>query len=69
MYNLFKVDYLIKKIRTKLILSKTEFTELLGTIFGTANRRESGKHENTIKMKRKIVELCQKHNISIEENE
>lgn len=60
---------LIKKIRTKLFLSQTEFAELLGTTFGTVNRWESGKHEPTIKMKRKIVELCQKNNISIEEND
>ncbi len=60
---------LIKKLRTKLILSQTEFAELLGTTFGTVNRWESGKHEPTIKMKRKIVELCQKNNISIEDNE
>lgn len=56
------IDYanLIKKLRTKLILSQTEFFELLGTTFGTVNRWESGKHEPTIKMNRKIVELCQK---------
>ena len=59
--------YIIKKLRTKLILSQTEFAYLLGTTFGTVNRWESGKHEPTIKMKRKIVQLCVENDVKLED--
>ena len=62
------MDYskLIKELRGKLILSQTELAELLGVSFASVNRWEQGHHEPTIKSKRKIVTLCQKHKIKIE---
>lgn len=62
------MDYskLIKELRGKLILSQTELAELLGVSFASVNRWEQGHHEPTIKSKRKIVALCQKHKIKIE---
>jgi putative transcriptional regulator len=57
---------LIKKLREKLILSQIEFASLLGISYTTVSRWESGKHEPTIKMKRKIIDLCKQHNISVE---
>ena len=57
---------LIKKLRNKLILSQTEFAALLGISYTTVSRWESGLHEPTIKMKRKIVELCRQNNINVE---
>ena len=57
---------LIKKLRDKLILSQTEFATLLGISYTTVSRWESGLHEPTIKMKRKIVELCRQNNINVE---
>lgn len=57
---------LIKKLRNKLILSQTEFAALLGISYTTVSRWESGLHEPTIKMKRKIVELCRLNNINME---
>ena len=62
------MDYskLIKELRGKLILSQTELAELLGVSFASVNRWEQGHHEPTIKSKRKLVALCQKHKIKIE---
>ena len=63
------MDYskLIKELREKLILSQTELAELLGVSFASVNRWEMGHHDPTIKSKRKIVALCKKHKIKIDE--
>lgn len=63
------MDYskLIKELREKLILSQAELAELLGVSFASVNRWEMGHHEPTIKLKRKIVVLCKKHKIRIDE--
>lgn len=62
------MDYsiLIKRIREKLILSQEELADLLNVSFSSINRWENKKNEPTIKSKRKIIELCMKHDISIE---
>ena len=57
----------IKKLRSKLILSQTEFAELLGVSFDTVNRWESGKYTPTIKLKRKLAPYFEKYNIEIDE--
>ena len=57
---------IIKDLRTKLVLSQQEFTELLGVSFTSVNRWENGKHEPTIKVKRKILQLCKEHKIKYE---
>ena len=57
---------LIKELREKMILSQAELAELLGVSFASVNRWEQGHHEPTIKSKRKIVALCKKHKIKIE---
>jgi len=56
---------IIKKLRDKLILTQTEFAEILGVSFTTVSRWEKGIHEPTMKVKRKIVELCKDNNIEI----
>lgn len=63
------MDYskLIKELREKMILSQAELAELLGVSFASVNRWEMGHHEPTIKLKRKIVVLCKKHKIRIDE--
>lgn len=63
------MDYqrLVKELRVKLILSQQEFADLLNVSFASINRWETGKHEPTIKIKRKIVELCKTNNIDLEE--
>jgi DNA-binding XRE family transcriptional regulator len=65
------MDYqrLVKELRVKLILSQQEFADLLNVSFASINRWETGKHEPTIKMKRKIVELCKANNIDLEGKE
>ncbi len=59
---------LVKELREKLILSQEEMADLLGVSFMSVNRWETGKFEPTIKVKRKIVELCKLHNIDLEED-
>ncbi len=60
-------DYqkMIVSLRNKLILSQEEFAKLLGVSFASVNRWERGHHEPTIKVKRKIVELCEKQGIQL----
>jgi DNA-binding XRE family transcriptional regulator len=62
------MDYqrLVKELRVKLILSQQEFANLLNVSFASINRWETGKHEPTIKVKRKIVELCKQNDIDLE---
>lgn len=60
---------LVKEIREKLIITQGDLAELLGVSFASINRWETGKHEPTIKTKRKIVELCKINNIILEEKE
>ena len=62
------MDYqkLIKDLREKLILSQEDFAKLLGVSFSTVNRWETSKHDPTIKVKRKIIELCKQNDIDIE---
>ena len=65
------MDYqrLVKELREKLILSQQEFANLIGVSFASINRWETGKHEPTIKVKRKIVELCKENNIDVVKSE
>ena len=60
-------DYqkMIVSLRNKLILSQEDFAKLLGVSFASVNRWERGHHEPTIKVKRKIVELCEKQGIKL----
>lgn len=63
------MDYskLIKELRKKLIVSQAELAKMLGCSFASVNRWENGLHEPTYKMKRRIVELCKKNKIKMEE--
>lgn len=58
---------LVKEIREKLIITQEELAALLEVSFASINRWETGKHEPTVKVKRKIVELCKKNNIDLYE--
>ncbi len=62
------MDYqrLVKELRIKLILSQQELADLLNVSFSSINRWETGKHKPTIKVKRKIVELCKANGIDME---
>jgi len=57
----------IKKLRTKMLLTQTEFAELLGVKFGTVNRWEAGEYEPTMKSKRKLAPLFEKYDIKVED--
>lgn len=58
---------LVKELRIKLILTQKEFAELLGVSFASINRWESGRHEPTTKVKRRVVELCKQYHIKTED--
>ena len=60
---------LVKEIRKKLIITQVELAELLGVSFSSINRWETGKHEPTTKIKRKLVEICKSNNIDLGEEE
>ena len=59
---------ILKALREKLILSQQELAEYIGVSFASINRWETGKFEPTIKVKRKIAELCKENNINVEAN-
>jgi len=63
------MDYNYQKLtitlRNKLVLSQEEFAKLLGVSFASVNRYENGRHEPTIKVKKKIIELCKKNKIEL----
>ena len=65
------MDYsnLIIELRNKMLLTQTEFADLLGVFFGSVNRWENGKYEPTIKAKRKLKVLCLEYNIKFEDFE
>ena len=54
---------MIKILREKMLLTQTEFAELLGVSFASINRWENGEHEPTMKMKREIMKLMKKHKV------
>ena len=64
-------DYqkLVIELRNKLVISQTELANMLGVSFASVNRWEKGRYEPTIKIKRKIIELCKKNNIELVKKE
>lgn len=62
------MDYslIIKKIRNKLFLTQTELAEILGVSLTTVCRWENKVFEPTMKVKRKIAEICKGNNIPME---
>ena len=57
---------MVKDLRAKMLLSQEEMASLLGVSFSSINRYENGHYEPTIKVKRKIKELCIEYNIDID---
>lgn len=57
---------IIKKLRAKLLVTQTELAELLGCSFSSVNRWERGHYQPTIKVKRKILQLCKENKIEVE---
>lgn len=58
---------LVKELREKLIITQVELAEILNVSFASINRWETGKHEPTTRIKRKIVQLCNENNVSLED--
>lgn len=58
----------IKRLREVLLITQQELADLLGVSIVTVNRWENGKYEPTMRIKRKIVELCKANNIDLEGN-
>ena len=56
---------ILKELRNKLLLSQMEMADLLGVSFQSVNRWENNKNETTIKVKRKIRELCINNGIDL----
>lgn len=57
---------IIKHLRNKLLISQVELAKLLDVSFASINRWENEHNEPTIKVKRKIKELCKQNGIDIE---
>lgn len=53
----------IKQLRKNMMLSQEEFAQVLGVSFSSINRWENGKHEPTIKIKRKLKALFKEYNV------
>ena len=64
-------DYqkLVMELRNKLVISQTELADMLGVSFASVNRWEKGHYEPTIKVKRKIIELCKENGVELVEKE
>ena len=58
----------IKDLREKLLISQDELANLLDVSIQTVNRWENGKHEPTIKAKRKLKKLFDDNMINLEED-
>lgn len=60
-------DYqkMVVSLRNKLVLSQQEMAEKMGVSFASVNRWETGRHEPTIKAKRKIIEMCKKYKVDL----
>ncbi len=63
------MDYDYKRIvialRNKLMVSQEELAKILGVSFASVNRWEKGHYEPTIKVKRKILKLCEENDVEL----
>lgn len=57
----------IKLLRKKLLLSQTEFADMIGVAFVTVNRWENGNNIPTFRYKRKLAALFREYGIEVEE--
>lgn len=62
-----KYSKALKIIREKLFLTQKELAELLDVSFETINRWENEKFNPSMKMKKRIHEICRKNNIDLTE--
>ena len=57
----------IKRLRTRMMLTQSEFADAFGVKYGTVNRWEAGSFEPTMKTKRKLAPFFEKFNIKVED--
>lgn len=55
----------IKTLRESLFMTQAEFGEAIGVHVETVRAWEIGKFSPSLKNKRKIVEFCREHGISV----
>ena len=65
----FRINYskIVKELIDKMILTKSEIADKLGVSFASINRWENGTHSPTTSAKIRIIELCKKYNVKLEE--
>lgn len=63
------MDYktLIKELRNKMLLTQEEFAKFLGVSIASVARWETGVNEPTMKIKRKIRNLCIECKVNMED--
>ena len=64
--SIYNYKDLIKRLRNKLIISQKELAKMLEVSFASVNRYKNGNNEPTIKVKRRIIELCKENEIEVE---
>ncbi|MFA5485739.1 MAG: helix-turn-helix transcriptional regulator [Bacilli bacterium] len=57
---------MIIALRNKLIITQEELAKMLDVSYVSVNRWENGRHEPTIKLKRKLFELCKENGIEVD---
>ena len=58
----------VKEIRGALLLTQTEFADVLGISFATVNRWENGHHIPTMAQRRQLKTICEENDIEWREN-
>lgn len=56
----------IKELRLIMVLTQTEFANILGVSFGSVNRYENGKSKPTIRIQRVIFKLMKEYGVTVE---
>lgn len=56
----------IKRIRQRLFLTQKEFADIIGVVFCTVNRWESGRSKPNLKAMKSINTFCLDNNITYE---
>ena len=64
---MISISLMVKQLREKLILSQTEFAELIGVTFSTVNRWENGRCQPPYKLRRRLAQMCEEHGIKLED--
>ena len=61
------MNWNVKKLRNKMLLTQQELAQLLNVAYVSINRWENGVHEPTMKVKRELMKLFKENKIEVEE--